>query len=91
MNNVIIGQKGSGKTYRLFEQADAVGGIIVGENPKNLRIIARTKGFDKIKDFIDYETYINLMGMTGDYYFIDNIEDFVKKVFYDVQGFTVSI
>ena len=42
MNNVIIGQKGSGKTYRLFEQADAVGGVIVGENPKNLRIIART-------------------------------------------------
>ena len=52
MNNVIIGQKGSGKTYRLFEQADAVGGVIVGENPKNLRIIARTKGFDKIKGII---------------------------------------
>ena len=91
MNNVIIGQRGSGKTYRLFEQADAVGGVIVGENPKNLRIIARTKGFDKIKDFIDYRTYMNVMGMTGDSYFIDNIEMFIERVFYDVQGFTVSI
>jgi len=91
MNNVIIGQKGSGKTYRLFEKADAIGGVIVGENPKNLRIIARTKGFENIKDFIDYETYINQMGMTGDSYFIDNIEDFISKIFYDVQGFTISI
>ena len=89
--NVIIGQRSSGKTYRLFEQADAVGGVIVGENPKNLRIAARTKGFENIKDFIDYETYINLMGVTGDSYFIDNVEDFVSKIFYDVQGFTVSI
>lgn len=91
MNNVIIGQKGSGKTYRLFEKADTVGGVIVGENPKNLRIIARTKGFENIKDFIDYDTYVNQMGMTGDSYFIDNIEDFISKIFYDVQGFTVSI
>lgn len=91
MNNVIIGQKGSGKTYRLFEQANAVGGVIVGENPKNLRIVARTKGFENIKDFIDYNTYIDLMGLTGDVYFIDNIEDFMSKIFNDVQGFTVSI
>ena len=90
--NVIIGQRGSGKTYRLFEEADQVGGIIVGANPIDLRTAARMKGFLNIKNFIGYSDFIEDYCQNVEYkYFIDNIEIFVSHIFPQVQNYTVSI
>lgn len=90
--NVIIGQRGSGKTYRLFEEADQAGGIIVGANPIDLRTAARMKGFLNIKNFIGYNDFIeDYCANVDNVYFIDNIESFVSNIFPQVQNYTVSI
>lgn len=91
-NNVIIGQRGSGKTYRLFEQADEIGGIVVGADPTSLRMAARLKGFANIKNFIAYSDFIEDYCQNVDnYYFIDNIELFINSVFPQIHNYTVSI
>ena len=91
-NNIIIGQRGSGKTYRLFEQADEQGGIIVGAEPVLLRMAARMKGFSNIKNFIAYNDFIeDYCKSIDNCYFIDDLEAFMNSIFPQVQNYTVSI
>lgn len=89
-NNVIVGQRGSGKTYRLFAAADAVGGVIVSRHPEKSRVKARTLGFINIKDFISYKDFVENHD-TEKSYFIDRIETFIEQTFPQVRNFTVNI
>lgn len=75
---IIKGGRGTGKTYKLLEAANANKGIVISSNPLSLREKARAWGFTEITDFIgprdsvDYSFQENL--------YIDDIEKYITEV-----------
>ena len=75
---IVTGARGTGKTYRLLEMANATKGIVISSNPLSLREKARNWGFTEIKDFISPRDSV-------DYHFqedlyIDDIEKYITEV-----------
>lgn len=50
----IIGGRGTGKTYRLLEEANKVNAIIICRNPRALKEKAHSWGFDNV-EFVGYK------------------------------------
>lgn len=72
----VVDARGTGKTFKLLEKANEVGGIIVCKNARGMREKAKTWGFDNIQDFVDYYPSV------GYHYeqpiFIDELEEYAK-------------
>lgn len=83
------GGRGTGKTYKLFEEANKVGGLIICSNPIAMRTKAKMLGFENI-DFIGYDD-------TSFYYcqkptFIDEIENYLNSLTKNnLAGYTYTI
>ena len=89
----IIDKRGTGKTSRLFLLAKENDGVIICNNPANMRMKAYNYGITGI-DFVSYADYFyNTSGkveefINGRKIYIDELSQFLK--FYDEQivGYT---
>ena len=89
----IKGPRGCGKTTRILELANGNNGYVVTINTINARTLAKEHGFDNIKGFIDYREYVNNFEKymrDRDYYYLDDIENFVKQIG-NIGAYTSSI
>ena len=73
----IIGGRGTGKTYRLLEEANKVNAIIICRDPRALKEKARSWGFNNV-EFVGYKDQIFY------YYnkpvFIDELEAYAQAL-----------
>ena len=86
----IIDGRGSGKTSRLLLLAKENNGIIVCANPVTMREKAYSYGIVGV-EFLSYEQYAYTDNYdTSKPIFIDELELFLKKFDYNINGYTIS-
>lgn len=89
----IKGPRGCGKTTRILELANGNNGYVVTSNTINARMMAKEYGFDNIKGFISYNDYVHKLEhyrKDHDYYYLDDIENFVRQIG-NIGAYTSSI
>lgn len=86
----IIDERGSGKTNRLLLLAKENNGIVVCANPATMIEKAYNYGIVGA-DFLSYEWYAYTDNYdTSKPIFIDELELFLKKFDYNINGYTIS-
>lgn len=86
----IIDNRGSGKTSRLLLLAKENNGIVVCANPTLMREKAYNYGIVGV-EFLSYEQYAYTDNYdTSKPIFIDELELFLKKFDYNINGYTIS-
>lgn len=86
----IVDKQGTGKTYRLLEEADKNTGIVICSNPRAMQEKAYKYGFTHIFGFLNYED------TTGTYFdkpiYVDEIEKYLLAHFgRRLQGYTYTL
>ena len=92
----IIDGRGTGKTSRLLLLAKENDGIVVCKNPDHMREKAYAYGLTGI-DFISYQDFdrdVSESYESGNTYskpvFIDELDNYLKHLQYNIQGYTIS-
>ena len=92
----IIDKKCSGKTSRLLLLAKENNGIIICKDPQKMRDKAYSYGITGI-DFISYSEFDSDVRQSypsdtnyGKSVFIDEIDEYLKQLHYNIQGYTIS-
>lgn len=89
----IIDTRGTGKTYKLLEHAQEVGGIVVCSHPEGMKVKAESYGFDNIT-CMSYGEYANENFLPGSHtpIFIDELEAFlIYNISNYIEGYTISV
>lgn len=77
--NVIVGQRGTGKTKKLIQDAAAVDGIIVCKNPEFIVNKMHAYGIVGLR-VISVKEYLTPGNKSNSLYFIDNAEDLFEEL-----------
>lgn len=92
----IIDKKSSGKTSRLLLLAKENNGVVVCKDPQKMRDKAHNYGITGI-DFISYSQFDSDVSQSypsdtnyGKPVFIDEIDEYLKQLHYNIQGYTIS-
>lgn len=93
----IIDGRGTGKTSRLLLLAKENDGIVVCKNPDHMREKAYAYGLTGI-DFISYQDFdrdVSESYESGNTYygkpvFIDELDNYLKHLQFNIQGYTIS-
>ena len=92
----IIDKKCSGKTSRLLLLAKENNGIVICKDPQKMRDKAYSYGITGI-DFISYSEFDSDVSQSypsdtnyGKSVFIDEIDEYLKQLHYNIQGYTIS-
>ena len=86
----VIGERGTGKTFKLMKLAQEHNGVFVCQNPQAMKQKALNYGLSGF-DIISYKEFYRTFDEIHTSYFIDEIDLFFKALESQVIGYSLTL
>lgn len=86
----VIGERGTGKTFKLMQLAQEHNGVFVCQNPQAMKQKALNYGLSGF-DIISYIEFNRIFDEIDRIYFIDEIDLFFKEIESQIVGYSLTL